>query len=163
MTLGLSLEVFTLVHVLISLAGIAAGFGVLYGLLHGMPSGAWTAFFLATTVLTSVTGFQFPFQSFLPSHGVGVISLVLLAVALFALYGCHLAGPWRAVYVVTAVAALYFNVFVLVVQLFLRVPAMHALAPGGSEAPFTITQAIVLLTFIALGTAAVIRFRPAGA
>ncbi len=160
MTLGMSLETFTLVHVLISLLGIGAGFGVLFGLMQSVPSGGWTVLFLASTVLTSVTGFMFPFTTFLPSHGVAVISVVLLAVALFALYGRRLAGAWRGVYVVTAVLALYFNVFVLVVQLFLRLPALNALAPKGAEPAFAITQGIVLLVFVALIIAAAIRFRP---
>ncbi|HYI29088.1 MAG TPA: hypothetical protein VD863_14715 [Bradyrhizobium sp.] len=161
MLLGLSLETFTLVHVLISLVGIGAGFGVLFGLLHSMASGGWTMLFLASTVLTSVTGFMFPFAGFLPSHGVAAISVVLLVIALFALYGRHLGGPWRWVYVVTAVLALYLNVFVLVVQLFLRVPALNTLAPKGAEPPFAITQGIVLLVFIALTIAGAIKFRPA--
>jgi hypothetical protein len=154
MQLGMSLETFTLVHVLISLVGIGAGFGVLFGMLNSVASGKWTALFLVTTVLTSVTGFMFPFASFLPSHGVGVISVVLLIVALFALYGRRLAGAWRSIYVVTALLALYLNVFVLIVQLFVRVPAMHALAPNGSEQPFAITQGVVLLIFVALIVAA---------
>ena len=160
MMLGLSLETFTIVHVIISLIGIAAGFVVLFGLLKGHPNGAWTALFLATTVLTSITGFMFPFAKFLPSHGVGVISLVVLAVALYALYGAKLAGSWRRVYVVAAVSALYFNVFVLVVQAFLKVPALHALAPNGSEPPFAIAQGSVLLAFVVLGYLAVRRSNP---
>ena len=161
MTLGMSLETFTLVHVLISLVGIGAGFGVLFGLLHSVPSGGWTMLFQASTVLTSVTGFMFPFASFLPSHAVGAISVVLLAIALYALYGRHLAGAWRPVYVITALLALYLNVFVLVVQLFLRIPGMHTLEPNGSEPPFAITQGIVLLFFVVLIATAVRRFRPA--
>jgi hypothetical protein len=154
MLLGMSLDTFTLVHVLISLVGIGAGFGVLFGLLNSVASGAWTALFLAATVLTSATGFMFPFAGFLPSHGVAAISVVLLAVALFAIYGRRLAGPWRGIYVVTALLALYLNVFVLIVQMFLRFPALHALAPQGSELPFAITQGVVLAVFIALIVAA---------
>ena len=159
MQLGMSLETFTLVHVLISLLGIAAGFGVLFGLLNSIASGTWTALFLATTVLTSVTGFMFPFAGFLPSHGVASISVVLLVIALFALYGRRLAGPWRLVYVVTALLALYLNVFVLIVQMFLRLPALHTLAPNGSETAFAVTQGLVLLIFVALIIAAA-RSRP---
>jgi hypothetical protein len=162
MLLGLSLETFTLVHVLISFVGIGAGFGVLFGLMHSVPSGGWTALFLASTVLTSVTGFMFPFAGFLPSHGFAAISVVLLAVALFALYGRRLDGSWRWIYVVTAMVALYLNVFVLFVQMFLRLPALAALAPGGSGPSFAITQGLVLLVFLALIIAAVRRFRPAG-
>jgi hypothetical protein len=162
MLLGLSLETFTLVHVLISFIGIGAGFGVLFGLLHSVPSVGWTVLFLASTVLTSVTGFMFPFAGFLPSHGFAAISVVLLAVALFALYGRRLAGPWRWIYVVTAMVALYLNVFVLLVQMFLRLPALQTLAPGGSGPSFAITQGLVLLVFLALIVAAARRFRPAG-
>lgn len=161
MMLGMSLSTFTIVHTVISLIGIAAGIVVLLGLLNSKPSGAWTVLFLATTVLTSVTGFMFPFTQFLPSHGVAAISLVILAVALYALYAQHLTGAWRWIYVVTAVIALYFNVFVLVVQAFLKVPALNALAPKGSEPPFVIAQGIVLLIFAALGYFAVRRFRTA--
>ena len=158
MMLGLSLETFTTVHVIISLVGIAAGVVVLFGLLNGKSSGGWTALFLGATVLTSVTGFMFPFAKFLPSHGVGLISLAVLALALFALYGQHLAGAWRWIYVVAAVTSLYLNVFVLVVQAFLKVPAMHALAPNGSEPPFAIAQGVVLVVFVALGYLAIRRF-----
>lgn len=159
MTLGLSLEVFTLVHTIISLVALGAGFGVLFGLLNGVWSGPWTAVFLLFTVLTNVTGLMFPFNGFLPSHAVAILSLILLAVAIFALYGRHLAGPWRATYVVTAMLALYLNAFVLVVQLFNRVPLLKALAPNGSEPPFGITQGLVLLVFIWLIYLAAKRFR----
>src|SRR5216117_1465342 len=120
---------FTLVHVGVSLAGIASGLVVLYGMLTANAMSRWTAIFLATTVATSATGFGFPFEQLLPSHIVGAISLVVLAVAIVAKYVKHLAGAWRLVYVITATLALYLNVFVLVVQLFRRVPALHDLAP----------------------------------
>ncbi len=162
MMLGMSLEVFTLVHVMISLVGIAAGFGVLYGLLHSKWSGPWTAMFLLFTVLTSLTGLMFPFDGFLPSHAFAILSLVLLAVAIFALYVRHISGPWRAVYIVTAMLALYLNVFVLVAQFFVKMPQLKALAPNGNEAPFGITQALVLAVFVWLIYAAVKRFRRAG-
>src|SRR5271154_3745642 len=122
MILGMSLSTFTLVHVIISLVGIGSGFIVLYGLLTGKRLDGWTALFLATTVATSVTGFFFPFDHLLPSHKVGIISLVVLAIAIVARYALHLAGAWRRIYVITAIIALYLNVFVLVVQSFEKVP-----------------------------------------
>ena len=122
MILGMTISTFTLLHVLISLVGIGSGFIVLYGLLTGKRLDGWTAIFLVTTVLTSLTGFLFPFEHLLPSHVVGVISLVVLAVAILARYGMHLAGAWRGIYVVSAAVALYFNVFVLVVQAFMKMP-----------------------------------------
>ena len=159
MMLGMSLSAFTLVHVLLSLVGIGSGFVVLYGLLVGKRLDGWTALFLATTVATSATGFGFPFDHLLPSHLVGCISLAVLAVAVYALYGRHLAGAWRRIYVITAVIALYLNVFVLVVQAFRRVPALHALAPTQTEMPFLPMQFLVLDMFITLGVLAAIRFR----
>jgi hypothetical protein len=159
MTLGMSLEVFTLVHVLISIVAIGAGFGVLYGLLNGPFNGPWTATFLFFTVLTNVTGLMFPFNGFLPSHAFAILSLILLAVAIFALYVKHLAGPWRTTYVVTAMLSLYLNVFVLLAQMFNKVPLIKALAPNGSEPPFGITQGLVLAVFIWLIYAAAKRFR----
>jgi len=159
MTLGMSLEVFTLVHVLISIVAIGAGFGVLYGLLNGPFNGPWTATFLFFTVLTNVTGLMFPFNGFLPSHAFAILSLILLAVAIFALYVKHLAGPWRTTYVVTAMLSLYLNVFVLLAQMFTKVPLIKALAPNGSEPPFGITQGLVLAIFIWLIYAAAKRFR----
>ena len=159
--MSFALTVYTLVHVAISLVAIAAGIVVVAQLLAGKLPKRWTMFFLATTVATSVTGFGFPFERFLPSHGFGVLSLVALAIAIYALYARHLVGAWRWVYVIGAVVALYFNIFVLVVQLFLKVPALKALAPTQSEPPFAITQLAVLVLFGILGVLAVIRFRPA--
>jgi hypothetical protein len=153
------LKTFTLIHVLISLVGIASGFVVMYGLLAGKPLRSWTAWFLATTVATSVTGFFFPFHGFTPAYAVGAISLVVLAVAILARYSFHLVGAWRWIYVVSSLSALYFNVFVLVVQVFQKVPALKALAPTQSEPPFLVTQLIVLTLFIVLGILAAIRFR----
>jgi hypothetical protein len=150
---------FTLVHVVISLVGIVTGLVVAAGLLSAKRLDGWTAVFLASTLATSLTGFGFPFERLLPSHVVGAISVVVLAAAMFARYVRLMAGSWRGIYVVTAVAALYFNVFVLVVQLFVRVPALNALAPTQSEPPFAIAQLIVLVAFVALGIAAVRRFR----
>jgi hypothetical protein len=158
--LGMSRAAFTTLHVAISLAGIASGIVVLVGMLTSTELDFWTGVFLATTVLTSATGFFFHVEKVLPSHIVGVLSLVLLAVAILALYAFGLAGAWRTVYVITAVMSLYLNVFVLVVQSFLKVPALHALAPKGSEPPFAITQGLVLLLFVALGVLAVQRFHP---
>ena len=132
----------------------------MYGMVAGRRVPGWTAGFLAIIVLTSVTGFMFPFASFLPSHAVGAISVVLLAIALYALYGRHLAGAWRPVYVITALLALYLNVFVLVVQLFHRVPALIVAAPTQKEPPFVVSQLIMLALFVVLGIAAARRFRP---
>ncbi len=160
MILGMSLSTFTLVHVLISLIGIASGIVVLFGMLRSKWMPGWTMLFLVTTVLTSATGFLFPFSKLLPSHIVGIISLVVLAIALLALYVFHLAGAWRWVYVVTAVTALWFNCFVGVVQAFQKVWILHPLAPTGSEPPFAIAQGVLLVVFLVLGFLAVRRFRP---
>jgi glucose-6-phosphate-specific signal transduction histidine kinase len=154
------LHVYTIVHTLISLVGIFTGFVVLFGLLPGKRLDGWTKWFLITTVATSVTGFFFPFHGFTPAHGVGIISLLVLAVAIFARYPRHLAGHWRWIYVVTALLALYLNVFVGVVQAFLKVPALHAMAPTQTEPPFKLTQLVVLSLFVLLGIIAAIRFRP---
>lgn len=152
-------SVAVLIHVAISLVGIVSGFVVVFGLLGARKLDGWTALFLTTTVLTSVTGFLLPAHKILPSHIIGAISLVVLAVAIFARYARHLDGGWRSTYVVTSTLALYFNVFVLVVQSFMKVPALKALAPTQSEPPFAIAQGIVLLLFIVLGTAGVKKFR----
>jgi len=161
MNLGLSTETFTLVHVVLSLIGILAGLAVLFGMIAGHRLAVLTALFLATTVATSATGFLLPTAPFGPSHIVGLISLAALAVALLALYGRGLAGSWRAVYVVTAVLALYLNVFVGVVQAFRKVPLLQALAPTQSEPPFLVAQLGVLILFVVLGFLAVRRFHPA--
>jgi hypothetical protein len=159
MIFGMTTSTFTLVHVLLSLVGIGSGFVVAYGLLTAKRLGGWTAIFLASTVATSVTGFGFPFDHFLPSHWVGVISLLVLAVAILARYALHLAGNWRRIYVVSAMIALYLNVFVGIVQAFQKVPALKAIAPTQSEAPFLLTQLIVMALFVALAIVAAIRFR----
>jgi len=148
------------IHVVLSLIGIVSGLVVLYGLLTGKPFGGWTAVFLGTTILTSATGFLLPPFGFDPPRAVGLISLVLLAAAIAALYAFHLARAWRSVYIVTATTALYFNVFVGVIQAFQKLPFLQALAPTQSEPPFVVVQAVVLLVFIALGALAVIRFHP---
>jgi DMSO/TMAO reductase YedYZ heme-binding membrane subunit len=153
------MHTFTIVHVLISLIGIGSGLVVLAGLLAGRRLDGWTALFLVSTVATSVTGFFFPFHGFTPAIAVGIISLLVLAVTSFARYGRRLAGAWRWVYVVTAMVALYLNVFVLIVQLFQKVPALKALAPTQSEPPFLLTQLIVLALFVVLAVVAAIKFR----
>ena len=152
--------IYTTVHVLISLAGIASGLVVAMGMLSSKRLDVATQVFLSTTVLTSLTGFGFPITKVTPGLVVGGLSLVILAVAIFARSGRKLAGPWRAIYVVTALLALYFNVFVLVVQLFEKVPALEALAPTQSEPPFAVTQLVVLAAFVGLIVAAVLRFHP---
>ena len=159
------LHVYTTVHTLISLVGIFTGFVVLFGLLAGKRLDGWTKWFLITTMATSVTGFLFPFHGFTPAIGLGIISLFVLAVAIFARYPRHLAGHWRWIYAVTALLALYLNVFVAVVQAFLKVPALHAMAPTQTEPPFKLTQIVVLSLFVLLGIIAAIRFRlePVGA
>jgi hypothetical protein len=157
------LPTFTLIHVVISVLGIILGLVVVGGLMAGARLDGWTAFFLATTILTSVTGFGFPFTKVSPPHVVGVLSLGVLAVCLAARYWKHLESGWRATYVITAVAALYLNVFVLVVQLFLKTPPLTQLAPTQQEAPFAVTQALVLALFVWLGWAALRGFRTAKA
>lgn len=160
MVLGMSLETYTLIHVVISLVGIVTGLIVLFGMFGAKRLDGMTAVFLITTVLTSVTGYGFPVQHVLPSHIVGAISLIVLLFAILARYTFRMAGKWRAIYVVTAVMALYLNCFVLVVQGFLKVPALHAMAPKGNEPPFAIAQGILLVLFIVLGIRAVKKFHP---
>ncbi len=159
MILGLSVGAFTAVHVLISLVAILTGLIVLFGMLRSANWPALTAIFLATTVLTSATGFLFHSKAFGPPHAVGGLSLILLAVALIALYGRGLAGLWRPVYVGCAVASLYFNVFVLVVQAFGKIAALKVLAPTQTEPPFVLAQGATLILFVVLGVFAVRRFR----
>ena len=166
MILGMSLSTFVLVHVIISLVGIAAGFIVMFGMLGSNRMPGLTAIFLLLTILTSATGFLIPpllFEKLLPSHMIGVLSLILLAIACYALYGQKLSGSWRWIFVVTALLAQYFNVFVLVIQSFLKVGPLHALAPSvpPSEPPFAIVQGIVLVFFAIVIIGAVRRFRPA--
>src|SRR5205823_2457410 len=140
MTTGLA--TYTLIHVVLSVVGILAGLVVAGGLTAGKRLDGWTGVFLATTAAVSLTGFGFPFVTFLPSHAVGIVSLVVLPVVIVARYVKHLAGPWRGIYVVGAVFALYLNFFVLIAQLFLRLPALVALAPTGTEASFGVTQLV---------------------
>jgi hypothetical protein len=150
---------FTLIHVVLSIVGIVAGLVVLGGLMAGVRFGGWIIVYFVTTVLTNVTGFGFPFATILPSHIVGGVSLVVLPVAIAAFYWKHLKGAWRWIFVVTSVFALYLNVFVLVAQLFLKVPAMIAIAPTQTSPAFVVTHLIIIALFVVLGRAAVKGFR----
>jgi hypothetical protein len=156
----LDITTFTVIHVVLSVVGICAGLVVVGGLMSGQRLDGWTGLFLMTTVLTNVTGFFFPFTTFLASHGVGIISLLVLPVVIAARYWKQLAGAWRGVYVIGAVFVLYLNVFVLLVQLFRRVPALLVSAPTQKEPSFLVTQLLVLALFVGLGIAARKRFRP---
>jgi hypothetical protein len=160
MILGMSIQAFTLLHVVISLIAIVSGLIVLFGMLGTHRLAGWTALFLLTTVLTSATGFLFPIKGFTPALAVGAISLLVLAIALLALYGKHLAGAWCWIYVATAVTALWFNVFVLIAQGFMKVASLHALAPNGSEPPFLIAQSAALVFLAVFGVIAAFKFRP---
>jgi hypothetical protein len=160
MILGLPTPAFTLVHVVLGLIGVISGLIVLFGMLGSKKLPGWTGLFLATTVLTSATGFFFPVPHLLPSHIVGIISLVTLTIAILALYVFHLAGAWRWIYVTGAVAALYLNSFVTLFQAFLKVPFVHQLAPTQSEPPFLAAQSILLVAFIVLGIVAGRKFHP---
>jgi hypothetical protein len=160
MVLGLSLHTFTIIHVAISLMAIASGIVILIGMFGSRQMPGWTAFFLLTTILTSVTGFLFPIHGFTPALGTGVVSMVLLALALYGLYGKQLAGAWRWVYVACAIGAFYLNVLVLIVQSFQKVPMLHSLAPTQSEPPFLVAQGLALVIFLVLGGVAAVRFRP---
>jgi len=159
MVFGMSLATFTLVHVVISLIAILSGLIVAYGLLNGKRFDEVNALFLLMTVATSVTGFFFPFHGVTPAIKLGIISLVVLAIAILARYAFHLSGAWRRIYAITAMLALYLNVFVLVVQSFEKVPALHALAPTQKEPPFAIAQLVVLVLFIVLTVFASKKFR----
>jgi len=151
---------FTLFHVALSLIAIATGLVVLRGLLRNDSLKGWTLWFLVTTAATMLTGFLFPFQGFTPAIGTGIVSTLVLAATIPARYAFRLAGAWRWIYVVGAVVSLYLNCFVLVVQAFLKVPALNALAPQGKEPPFALTQGVVLVLFVIAGFLAVRRFRP---
>lgn len=151
---------FTLFHVALSLVGIITGFVVAFAMLSSRSNPRMVSVFLWTTLLTSVTGFFFPFHGFTPAIGVGILSLAILAVVFYALYARKLSGPWRWIYVVGALLALYFNFFVLIVQSFLKIPALHTLAPTGQEPPFAIAQGLALVGFIVLIVLATKRFRP---
>jgi hypothetical protein len=161
MILGLSTTAFTLLHVIISLIGISTGFIAIFGLTGAKLLSRWTALFLITTVLTSVTGFLFPFSGVTPGIVLGVLSMIVLLLAIVALYGQKLSGAWRGTYVITACLALYFNVFVLFAQSFAKVPALKAIAPTQSSPAFGVTQLIVLAVFVALTIRAFKGFRTA--
>jgi len=151
---------FTIVHVVLSLIGIFAGFFVMWGFLSAKRLEVWTAVFLTSTILTSVTGFFFPIDRFTPGLALGILSLAALSLAVVARYPMNMVGRWRATYVVTALISQYFNVVVLITQSFQKIPALTALAPTQSESPFLIAQLGALTVFIVLGTAAHVRFRP---
>ena len=153
------IQILTFVHVLISLVGIASGFVVIFGFLTGRRLDRWTAIFLATTVLTSLTGFLFPIERLTPGLAIGIISLLILAIAMIARYQFHLARRALAAYVVCSVIALYLNVLVLIVQSFQKVPPLKALAPTQSELPFVVTQVIVLGFFVLIAVLSLTRFR----
>ena len=157
--LGMPAAAYTLIHVLISLVGIASGFVVFFGLIGGKRRDGMTALFLTTTVLTSVTGFGFPNDHLTPGIKIGILSLAALAIAIVARYALHLMGAWRRTYVISAAIALYFNTFVLVVQSFEKIPALKALAPTQKEPPFAIAQGLVLIAFIVLTIYAAKGFR----
>jgi hypothetical protein len=156
----LGMTTFVFIHVLISLIGIGSGLIIAWGLLISKRMAGWTALFLLSTVLTSVTGFFLPADHIKPSHIVGIVSLIVLAGALYALYGRNLRGTWRSIYVATAVLALYLNVFVLIAQAFLKAPALKDLAPTGSEPPFLVVQGVALAVFVIVGIVGLVRFRP---
>lgn len=160
MTLGLSLQDFTVLHVVISMLAIFAGFVVMGGLFASAGLGGWTVFFLLMTFLTSLTGFMFPFVSVTPAIITGLVATPILLVALWALYGKRLAGRWSGVYAATAIASLYINVFVFIVQSFQKVSFLNPYAPTGSERPFLIAQLVTLAAFVILGWLAVRRFHP---
>lgn len=155
-----ALTALTVVHVAISLVGIATGFVIAYGLLTSQNLPRWTAVFLATTILTSATGFLFPFHGVTPGIVIGVLSLLVLAPAVYARYARHMEGHWRTVYVVTALVAFYFNFFVLIAQSFKQIPTLHALAPTQTELPFVLAQLVALIAFLTVGILATLRFRP---
>lgn len=159
----MGLDAFTFIHIALSLVGIASGFVVLGGFLANAHLEGATFLFLATTVATSVTGFGFPFTQLLPSHIVGIISLAVLAAAIYAIYVARLSGPWRLIYVATATAVVYLNVFVLVVQTFVKNPALNAMAPTQSEPVFIAAQGATLVAFAVLGLVSIRRFRGAPA
>jgi len=156
----LTLQAYTIFHVVISLVAIIAGLIVLHGWLTDRRLDGWTLIFLLFTLATSVTGFFFPFNGFTPAIGTGILSVVVLLAAFAALYAFHLEGSWRWIYLVSAAIALYLNVFVLIIQAFLKIPPLHALAPNGNEPPFAIVQGIVLVLFVIGGFMAVRRYRP---
>jgi hypothetical protein len=161
MILGMTTATYTLIHVVISLIGIGSGLVVLWGMLRSKPLNGITGIFLASTLLTSVTGFGFPNEHVTPGIIIGIISLILLAAAIPAKYLFHLAGPWRITYVISAAVALYLNCFVFVVQCFEKSPTLRALAPTQKEPPFVVTQLVLLVAFVVLTILAARNFREA--
>jgi len=155
------LGAFTAFHVAISLVAIMAGFVVVFNMLGGTASKGWTGMFLWTTLATSVTGFMFPFNGFTPAVGTGIVALVVMIPTLIAIYGKKLTGFWRPTYVIGAVISLYLNFFVLIVQSFMKIPALNVLAPTQKETPFAVAQGLALVLFVGLGIVAVRKFRPA--
>lgn len=160
MILGMTIATFTALHVLISLVGIASGLVVMYGLLTANRLERWTTLFLVSTAATSLTGFLFPFKGVTPGIVIGILSLIVLALAIVGRYALNLSGPWRPIYIVAASVALYFNVFVFVVQSFEKVPQLRTLAPTQKEPPFAAVQLFVLLVFVVATGFALKRFRP---
>jgi len=154
------LLIYTIIHTVISLIAIFTGIAVLFGMLAGKRLDGWTKWFLITAIATTITGFFFPFHGFTPAIGLGIISLPFLALTIFARYSKHLTGAWRWIYVIGALICLYFNLFVLVVQLFEKVPALHTMAPTQTESPFKLTQVCVLVVSAVLAIIAVVRFHP---
>ena len=160
MMTGTTVSAFTVVHVLISLVGIVSGLVVMYGLLTANRLERWTTLFLVSTAATNLTGFLFPFKGITPGIVIGVLSLIVLALAVVGRYALNLNGPWRPVYIVAASVALYFNVFVFIVQSFEKVPQLRVLAPTQKEPPFAVAQILVLLAFVVVTGFALKRFRP---
>ena len=158
MILGMS--TLTFVHTALSLVALVSGIVVLINLVSSRSSGWWTPLYLLTAVATSVTGFGFPFDKLLPSHILGILSLIVLAAVIVARYVFGMAGAGRWIYVVGIAISVYFDAFVAVVQAFLKIPALHALAPSGAEPPFAVAQIAVLIAFLALAVAAILKFRP---
>ena len=161
MILGMSLHAFTQFHVALSLIGILSGLVVVLGMLASRQLNSVTALFLVTTILTNLTGFLFPFHGVTPGIVIGILSLIVLLLAILVRYAFHYAGGWRATYVITSVIALWFNVFIFIVQSFEKLPSLNALAPTQTETPFKVTQLVVLIAFIVLAIRAVRKFHPA--
>lgn len=156
----IDLTTYTTIHTALSLVALASGIIVVIGLLVSQPSPIWNAIFLATAVATNATGFGFPFTTFLPSHGVALVALVVLVPTIIGYYGFGLSGAWRWIYAVGVVLSLYFDAFVAIAQAFMKIPALTALAPTGSEPPFAAAQGVTLVIFAVLAVLAVIRFHP---
>ena len=151
------LLIFTLLHVVLSVVMLVAGAVVVNGLLSSRNAGRWEPVFLIFTFATNASGFGFPFVTLLPSHIIGIVALVLLAVMLVARYAFALAGPWRAIYVGGVVFSLFFDVFVLVAQAFGKIPALQQLAPIGGKPPFAIAEVVVLAAFVVMAILAIRR------